>query len=95
MNLPEKKTILFTLVYKENHYPVQASGNEYHCLMTLISDHLGIPDFGLCSGMGSCGTCMVTIRSHNREERNGSLSCGIAINDDLANTEIIIPEGYY
>ena len=95
MNPPEKKTILFTLVYKKEHYPVQASKNEYHSLMTLISDHLDILGFGLCSGMGSCGTCMVTICSNNSVSGRGTLSCDIAINDELANTEVIVPEGYY
>lgn len=47
----KRKTILFTLVYKKDYYPVQVSGNECHSLMSLISDYLGILGFGLCSGM--------------------------------------------
>ena len=31
-------------------------------LAELLSDYAGIAGFGLCSGMGSCGTCMIEIR---------------------------------
>ena len=95
MKSTEKKTIMFTLVYKKDHYPVQVSGNEYHSLMSLISDYLGILGFGLCSGMGSCGTCMITICCGRGAEGNNTLSCDIAVNDALASTEIIVPEKYY
>lgn len=93
---PEKKTILFTLVYKEEQYPVRTAPAEFPSLMSLISQHIYVSGFGLCSGMGSCGTCMVTIRSrqHHYTFTHG-LSCAIAITDELANTEIIIPEEYY
>lgn len=95
MNPLEKKTILFALIYKGEQYPVQAARNEYHSLMSLIADHLGVLGFGLCSGMGSCGTCMVTICNNNGAGSNRTLSCGVAVNDELAHTKIIIPEGYY
>ena len=95
MQLPEKRNILFRLTYKDEEYPVQTARNEYHSLMSLVSDHLGILGFGLCSGMGSCGTCMVMICSNKQPEGISTLSCAISINDELANTNIIINERYY
>lgn len=47
MQLPEKRNILFRLTYKDEEYPVQTARNEYHSLMSLVSDHLGILGFGL------------------------------------------------
>lgn len=95
MNLPEKKIILFTLVYKNEQFAVQAARNEYRSLRSLISDRLSISGFGLCSGMGSCGTCMVNICSGNSRQGVSTLSCNVAVNDILANTEITIPERLY
>lgn len=92
---PERRTILFTLIYKGAQYPVQVARDEYHSLMRLISDHLSILGFGLCSGMGSCGTCMVTIRRNFQNKGNSTLSCDVAVNDELANTTIEIQEEYY
>jgi len=42
----KRNTIIFTLVYKREEYQVQTSRNQYHTLMTLISDYLAIPGFG-------------------------------------------------
>jgi aerobic-type carbon monoxide dehydrogenase small subunit (CoxS/CutS family) len=80
----EKNTILFTLIYKGEEYQVQTRERQYFSLMTLISDYLTIPGFGLCSGMGSCGTCLVDI------DGTSTLACEIPVNDDLANTRIKI-----
>ena len=91
----EKNNILFTLVYQEEEYPVQTSRNQYHSLMTLISDRLAIPGFGLCSGMGGCGTCMVTISEKYSQIKRTTLSCDVQVNDELANTIITIPEMGY
>ena len=85
---PDKKTILFTLIYKGEMFPVRVSCNEYRSLMNLITDQLDVPGFGTCSGTGSCGTCMVNI---NREGCN-TLSCYLPVNDELANTVIEIEE---
>lgn len=80
----ERKTINFTLVIGQEEFLIQTSGNQYHSLMTLISDRFNLADFGLCSGMGSCGTCDV--------EMDGEpvLACEIAVNDSLANTRIVV-----
>ena len=82
----EKNTILFTLVYKNQEILVQTRRNQYYSLMSLISAYFDIPGFGLCSGMGSCGTCVVEIDGIR------SLSCDMAINDELANTWVVIQE---
>lgn len=80
----EKNTILFTLVYRGEEWPVQTARNTYHSLMSLISAYLPVTGFGLCSGMGSCGTCVVEIDGIR------SLSCAVAVNDDLANTRVVV-----
>ena len=79
-------TILFTLVYRNEEVPVQTTRNRYYSLMGLISDYLKISGFGLCSGMGSCGTCLVTIDGVRE------LACAISIDDELANTRIVVQE---
>ncbi len=63
--------------------------------MTLISDYLAIPGFGLCSGMGSCGTCMVEIIENFSNRKRYGLSCEIQVSDDLANTKIIISDTFF
>jgi uncharacterized 2Fe-2S/4Fe-4S cluster protein (DUF4445 family) len=87
----EKNTIVFTIIYKDIEYPVQTRRNEYYSLMTLIADHFAVPGFGLCSGMGGCGTCMVEIQQKYAANKRFTLSCDIQINDDLANAVIIVP----
>lgn len=82
----EKNTILFNLVYRDQQVQVQTRPNQYYSLMGLIVDHLDTPGFGLCSGMGSCGTCVVEIDGIR------NLSCEVAITDELANSGIIIPD---
>ena len=86
----ERNTILFTLIYQDNPYPVQTRRDQYHTLMTLISDHLSLLDFGLCCGMGSCGTCMVRIKEKYSPIERSALACEVQVNDDLANTQITI-----
>jgi hypothetical protein len=63
--------------------------------MTLISDYLAIPGFGLCCGMGSCGTCMVEISEINTVIKRSTLSCDVQVNDELANTKIFIAATIY
>ncbi|MFC5408861.1 hypothetical protein ACFPMF_06060 [Larkinella bovis] len=85
MGEPEIDTISFTLVYQGDEIPVQTYRNQYISLMSLISDTLQIPDFGLCCGMGSCGTCVVEIGGMR------GLACEISVDASLANTRILIP----
>ncbi|WP_439555568.1 2Fe-2S iron-sulfur cluster-binding protein [Dyadobacter sp.] len=79
-----KSTILFTLIYGNEEYQVQTGEKQHFSLMTLISYYLSISGFGLCCGMGSCGTCMVLI------DGRFTLACQVPINDWLANAEIKI-----
>ncbi len=85
----EKNTILFTLLYRDEEYRIQTRADQYHSLMSLISDQLPMSGFGLCSGMGSCGTCLVVI------DGMPTLSCAVQVNDDLANTRIVVNEDYF
>jgi len=92
---PEEDNIIFTLVYLEKEYRVCTHRNKYHSLMVLIADYLSLPGFGLCSGMGSCGTCMVNIKEKNSPFVWHALSCDVQVNDELANTIIYIPTQLY
>ena len=91
----EKNTIIFTLIHEGTEYQVQTSKEQYHTLMVLISDHLSLLDFGLCCGMGSCGTCMVEISEKNSPVKQFILSCEVQIGDELANARVTIPESNY
>ncbi|MBE7170831.1 MAG: 2Fe-2S iron-sulfur cluster binding domain-containing protein [Williamsia sp.] len=91
----EKNMILFTLVYEHETYQVQTRPGAYYTLMTLISDRLGIPGFGLCSGMGSCGTCRVSICEKRSPIQQSMLSCGVPMDDELSGTTITIPAAVY
>jgi aerobic-type carbon monoxide dehydrogenase small subunit (CoxS/CutS family) len=88
-------TILFTLHYLGNSHRIQTFPGQYHSLMSLISDNLAIPGFGLCCGMGSCGTCLVQIIAQQSVIKRNVLSCSTLINDDLSNTDIMIPDKIY
>jgi aerobic-type carbon monoxide dehydrogenase small subunit (CoxS/CutS family) len=91
----EKPTIIFNIVYAGEIFGIQTYRNQYPSLMTLIADHLGPPGFGLCCGMGSCGTCIVQISNSGSVIKRTVLACAIQINDELANTNVTIPEGRY
>jgi hypothetical protein len=87
--------IQLTLIYHGETYPIRTYTNEYYSLMTLISEHLAIAGFGLCSGMGSCGTCMVQINDKYSSTTKHILACGTRVNDELSNTQIIISDQSY
>jgi hypothetical protein len=91
----EKNTILLTLIYKDKEYIVPTRRDQYHTLMTLIVDHLAILSFELCSGMGSCGTCLVKISEKYSPIERIALSCEVQISDELANTKITIEKSDY
>jgi aerobic-type carbon monoxide dehydrogenase small subunit (CoxS/CutS family) len=90
-----ERNISLTIIYKGESYPIQTYLNEYGSLMTLISDHLAIPGFGLCCGMGSCGTCLVTIGNKYALASRPVLACDTQVNDELANTQITISDQRY
>ncbi|SDT42855.1 hypothetical protein SAMN05216490_3445 [Mucilaginibacter mallensis] len=91
----DKSNIPLTLVYKGEYYPIRTYVNEYCSLMTLVSNRLAIPGFGLCCGMGSCGTCMVMMGSKHSSISRPVLACDIQVDDELSNTQINIPETRY
>jgi aerobic-type carbon monoxide dehydrogenase small subunit (CoxS/CutS family) len=93
--MAEKVPLQLTLVYLGESYRVQINPAQYHSLMTVISDHLAIPGFGLCCGMGSCGTCLVSIAEFFTSLKRPMLACGIQVNDDLSNIYVFIPDKIY
>jgi aerobic-type carbon monoxide dehydrogenase small subunit (CoxS/CutS family) len=86
----QDRNISLTLLYQGQAYSVRTFHNEYYSLMTLISAHLGIVGFGLCSGMGSCGTCLVEVGTKYSAATQLVLACDIRVNDELSNTQITI-----
>jgi ferredoxin len=60
--------------------------------MTLISHYIGVPGFGLCSGMGSCGTCMIEISEKDHKVKRSTIACDIRVNEDLANKIVYVPD---
>ncbi|QHS56606.1 2Fe-2S iron-sulfur cluster binding domain-containing protein [Mucilaginibacter sp. 14171R-50] len=63
--------------------------------MTLIADQLAIPGFGLCCGMGSCGTCMVQVADSFSMAKRPVLACGTPVDGTLSNVCIFIPDKIY
>jgi hypothetical protein len=88
----DKFTIIFTLNYLGKEYPVYTYRNEYYSLMPLISHYIGVSGFGLCSGMGSCGTCMIEISEKGSMTKRSTLSCDMPINEELANVTVYISD---
>lgn len=70
-------------MWDEVNYEIKTFPNEYRSLMMLIFDRIGPEEFGVCLGMGKCGTCLVeVIQSHtltnfDRNERNTLMKHGI------------------
>ena len=91
----EKSTIFFSLVYKGQDYQVHTYRNQYYSVMTLIADHLAIDGFGICCGMGSCGTCRVNIREHHSPASRSVLACDLRVDDSLSHCTIEIPANLY
>lgn len=82
--------IIFKVSYQGHITEIQTYPNQYYSLMTLISDQLAIPGFGLCSGMGSCGTCLVQISNGYHSGVKNVLACAVSVNDELANALVTI-----
>lgn len=84
--MTDKHQITFSLIFKGQQYPVKVMKSQYFSVMTLIADTLPITGFGLCSGMGSCGTCLVQLNGKD------ILSCELAVNESLADASIRVNE---
>ncbi|KAA0991974.1 2Fe-2S iron-sulfur cluster-binding family protein [Dyadobacter aurulentus] len=80
----EPGLINFTVIYREQSHEVQVPKGRYFSLMSLLSDYLHLSGFGICSGMGSCGTCEVYIRGRIVP------ACTIPVDDALAGSIINI-----
>lgn len=91
----DKPTILFTLQQGANTYRIETYTNAYSSLMTLIVDKLSPMGFGMCCGMGSCGTCLVQITYAGSKAKVPVLACDMSVNDELANAIIYMPELRY
>jgi aerobic-type carbon monoxide dehydrogenase small subunit (CoxS/CutS family) len=91
----QERNITLTLIFRDERQTIQVYPNEYQSLMTLISDYMAIPGFGLCCGMGSCGTCVVDLCNKYTKNKRSVFSCDIMINDTIANTEVYIPDQNY
>ncbi len=87
--------IILTLHHLGESIRIKTFHGQYHSLMSLIVDQLAIPGFGLCCGMGSCGTCLVQITDRYSPVKRNVLACAIHINNELANTDIIVPDWVY
>ena len=94
-SLPDSNPICFSILYRGQEVPVRTYQNQYFSLMSLIADKLDIQGFGLCSGMGSCGTCLLSIYSEKNTLQRTTLSCQVRVNDELANLKIIVPDRTY
>jgi aerobic-type carbon monoxide dehydrogenase small subunit (CoxS/CutS family) len=87
--------IMLTLHHCGESTGIKTFQGQYHSLMSLIVDQLAIPGFGLCCGMGSCGTCLVQITDPYSPVKRNVLACAIQVNDELANMDIIVPDKMY
>lgn len=87
--------IEFIVVHHGLEVPVVVYQDQYFSLMSLITDKLQVRDFGLCSGMGGCGTCQVSIYHGNGKLKRVALSCQVGIDDVLMNAKIIVPDNVY
>ncbi|WP_448700081.1 2Fe-2S iron-sulfur cluster-binding protein [Mucilaginibacter sp. AW1-3] len=92
---PEANNISLTLHHLGESHRIQTCHGQYHSLLALISENLAIPGFGICGGMGSCGTCLVKIGDQHSAIKRNVLACCIQVNDDLSNKDVIIPDKIY
>src|SRR5882757_9424019 len=76
-----KNFIDFVLVQGDEEIRVKTYPREYEDLRLLIKDYLRRDDFGQCTGMGRCATCMVTISSN--------INSALTQNERLSNLHII------
>ncbi|MEP6738160.1 MAG: hypothetical protein ABJA70_21725, partial [Chryseolinea sp.] len=83
--------ITFIISYQGQELPIRTYQNQYFSLMSLIVDKLQIQGFGMCSGMGSCGTCALSIYHNKSTFERVTLSCQVSVDDELANVRIVLP----
>lgn len=54
--------IHFTIIENNFKHPIQTFHGEYRNLMYLLKDKLLLDEFGECSGIGRCGTCVIRVK---------------------------------
>lgn len=59
MSKEVERDITVKVLYGDQEFELKAYANEYRNLMMLIYDKIYVDDFGECTGMGRCGTCLV------------------------------------
>lgn len=91
----QRNNIIFTLVYRKEEYIIQTRVGQYFSLMDAISQNLMIECFGICSGMGSCGTCMVKMKMPQSKLYEYKLSCGVNIDYSICNKIITVFNNRY
>jgi len=84
--------IEINLVWNGMPTRVRVRPSEFHSLMGLISSKLAIPGFGICNGMGSCGTCYVRIDDEQGRGEMRLLSCAVPVNE-LLHRKLLSIEG--
>lgn len=82
--------IEFTLVWKDTTTPVHIQAGAFHSLMGLISAKLAIPGFGICNGMGSCGTCALRIVTPSTGISRRVLSCSVPVDTSLMGKQVVV-----
>jgi hypothetical protein len=82
--------VAFKILHAGCEVVVTAREDQYFSLMSLIVDKIPVQNFGICSGMGSCGTCAVSVYDCNGKFRKTTLSCQIRLDHDLDDSRIVL-----
>lgn len=82
--------IHFKLIHNLITHHFEIKKTEYFSLLTLISERLQIPGFGVCNGMGSCGTCVIKIKYRGQKSYFSYQACMVACDEMLEGAEVRI-----
>lgn len=82
--LSTAEVIQFTVCIGLEEFAIETFPNEYYSLMALITSKFALSDFGICNGMGSCGTCEVMI------DGSPAFACEIRVNEELHLARIVL-----
>lgn len=89
----EKRTLQLRIqLDTEEIYTVHTYAKEYASLMDLIAGTCQLPRFGLCSGVGRCGTCLVEICAAGALLPDHRLSCETVVDLSLSNAVIHVSQ---
>jgi ferredoxin, 2Fe-2S len=62
--------IFIRIKYGNALFEVETYINEYRNLMLLLRDQLILDEFGVCGGMGRCGTCVINTENIKGDSAN-------------------------